>query len=30
QQLFTNTDAELLERFVSSVSVDKEVRFLDF
>jgi glutamate racemase len=30
QQLFTNTDAEVLERFVSSVSVDKEVRFLDF
>ncbi len=30
QQLFTNTDPALLERFVSSVLVEKEVRFLDF
>lgn len=27
---FSNTDAELLERFVSEVSTEKEVRFLDF
>lgn len=27
---FSNTDAELLERFVSSVPVEKEIRFLDF
>ena len=27
---FTNTDAKLLERFVSSVAITKTVRFLDF
>lgn len=29
-QFFTNTDANLLERFVSSVTTEKTVRFLDF